>query len=463
MNISFLGASETVTGSCYLVESGDTKLLVDCGMFQGVGVESRNKLEFKFDPREIDFVLLTHAHLDHCGLLPKLVKNGFKGKIYLTPPTAEIAQLILMDSAKIQEGNERRDKDGDVKAIYGTNDSLNTISKFESIRFNVEKNITPNIRFKFIRVGHVLGAASILLEIEGRLIVFSGDIGRRDQTIIKKFKLDEWSFEDNKSDVDFVVMETLYAGLRHPARSESEDELIEIINKTIERNGNVMIPVFSLHRLQEISNILIKAYDKSEINQDVQIFSDSPLGNKVTDVYTSNPDELDGDFGALAHEKRYNEGGKKHFGVIQIVKHHRHSLGLTKKKNAVILAGSGMAVGGRIISHLYSGLKSPSNSVIMVGFQAEGTLGRALAEGSSEVEIFKHKVSVKAKIHYLRGFSAHADHDDLNMWLDSIPKKDSTKIFLVHAEEERSKLFEDKLKGDGLDAVVPKWNEIYTL
>jgi len=469
MNVSFLGAAETVTGSCHLVESGNTKFLIDCGMFQGLDMESRNRLDFKFDPSEIDFVILTHAHLDHCGLLPKLTKHGFAGKIYMTPPTSEIVELILKDSAKIQEGNARYAKKqfglGDERAtsIYDTVDSLNTIAKFESVRFNSEKEIAPGIRFKLIRAGHILGAASVLIEVEGKLIVFSGDIGRDDQSLIKKFQLDEWSFDNNKNSIDMIVMESLYSGLEHPDRNISEEKLVDIINKTHKRDGNVMIPVFSLHRLQQVEEILENSINKGGISQDVQIFSDTPLGNKATLVYTSNRSELNEEFRQSISKNKNNNNQERYYGNIRIIRHHRESLGLLKKKNAIIMAGSGMAAGGRIVSHLHAGLKSSSNSVIFVGFQAEGTLGRKLVDGSSEVEIFKHKIKINAEIYYLKGFSAHADNDDLLMWLDSIPKKMSTKIFLVHAELERSNLFKTILADRDIDAIVPKWNETITV
>jgi len=469
MNITFLGASETVTGSCHLVESDNTKFLIDCGMFQGLGVESRNRLDFKFDPSEIDFVILTHAHLDHCGLLPKLIKHGFAGKIYMTPPTAEITELILKDSAKIQEGNARHVKkqfglsDERATSIYDTVDSLNTIAKFESIRFNSTKIISPGVRFKLVRAGHILGAASVLIEIENKLIVFSGDIGRNDQALIKKFQLDEWNFDNNEKKIDIVIMESLYAGLTHPMKNVSEEELISIINETHSRDGIVMIPIFSLHRLQQIEKILESGINNNVISKDVQIFSDSPLGNKTTSVYTQNTPHLNDEFRSFVLNKKHNTTNEKYFGNIRIIRHHRESLGLLRKKKAIIMAGSGMAVGGRIISHLHAGLKSSSNSVIFVGFQAEGTLGRKLVDGSKEVEIFKHKIKVNAKVHYLKGFSAHADHDDLMMWLGSIPKKESTKVFLVHAELERSKLFKSILDKKGINAIVPKWNEVVTI
>jgi len=469
MNVSFLGAAETVTGSCHLVESGNTKFLIDCGMFQGINMESRNRLDFKFDPREIDFVILTHAHLDHCGLLPKLTKYGFKGKIYMTPPTAELVELILKDSAKIQEGNARHVKKNfgasneNSAAIYDTVDALNTIAKFESVRFNSEKEVVPGIRFKLVRAGHILGAASVLIEIEDKLIVFSGDIGRIDQSLIKKFQLDDWSFNDNKNSIDMIVMETLYSGLEHPERNISEKRLRDIIDKTHRRDGNVMIPVFSLHRLQQIEKILEDGINEGSINQNVQIFSDAPLGNKATLVYTNNTSELNEEFRQSIIENKKNNGRKKQYGNIRIIRHHRESLGLLKKKNAIIMAGSGMAAGGRIVSHLHAGLKSSSNSVVFVGFQAEGTLGRKLVDGKSEVEIFKHKIKVNAEIYYLKGFSAHADNDDLLMWLGSIPQKASIKIFLVHAELERSRLFKAILANRNIDSVIPRWNQMVSV
>ncbi|MEI7579147.1 MAG: MBL fold metallo-hydrolase [bacterium] len=462
MKITFLGASKTVTGSCYLVETGKVKFLIDCGMFQGPDVENMNSNAFKFNPQELDFVILTHSHIDHSGLLPKLIKYGFRNKIYLTGPTARITELLLLDAAKIQEDNYRR---GFIQeTLYDTEHAKNTINKFISIPFHQVMISDSGIEFKLIRAGHILGAASVLVKVENKLIVFSGDLGREDQSIIKSFAKDNWYLHEKNEEIDAIIMESLYAGEEHGDRYQEIKEIEQIINQNTERNGIVMIPSFALHRTQEMILILRSAIENSHIKDNVQINLDTPLGNLITKVYTEEKGEYDvtNSYNKFLNIETANDMFS--FDNLKIINHHRQSLSLDKKRNSIIIAGSGMADGGRILQHIYALGRSPSNSIIFVGFQAQGTHGRELTEGQREITINNTKLRIKSHIYNFTSFSAHAGNNDLHEWLKSIPKKITTNIFLVHAEPERLLIFQKIIKdGFGYNTIVPELGSIHEI
>lgn len=486
MKVTFLGAAGTVTGSSYLVELSSKKFIVDCGMFQGLDVESRNSEEFIFDPSVIDFVILTHAHMDHAGLLPKLVKHGFRGEIYMTPPTAALTEILLLDSAKIQENQakgERKYSEAMPRkakvGLYDTADSLNTISMFHSVPFE-EKVNKGEIEFMLFNVGHILGAATVAIKAEGKLIVFSGDIGRRDQSVIKppNYMISENSFISQK--IDYVFMESLYGGQHHPDRTASKDQLMSIINETLGRNGNVIIPTFAVHRTQEMLQILKYAYNNRLISDNVQTFLDSPLAIKATRIYTANNSYFSRSTGGVLSNKNDSlklkeEATSPHiamdddittsfnFDNLQYINHHKQSLRLKKKGSKIVLAGSGMADGGRVLNHLVSDLGSRSSSIIFVGFQAEGTLGRTLTEGHKKVVINKKQITVNAQVELLRGFSAHGDENDLLMWLKQFELSSDHKIFLMHSEPDRAEAFSRALFKGAYNSIIPKWKEIVEL
>lgn len=464
MKITFCGAAKTVTGSCYLVETAKNKFLVDCGMFQGVGVEDKNLDDFHFNPAEVDFLILTHAHIDHSGLIPKLTKKGFKGKIYLTPPTSAITRLLLLDSAKIQENNSRIKYNDPPAAynirqtIYDTTDALEAISRFVPVNFHEETRVGEDLTFEFIQAGHILGAASVLVRGDGKLIVFSGDIGRVDQSLIEPFETEGLSHLLP----DFVVMESLYGGIEHESRNSSVAKLVDVINSTVSRGGNVIIPIFAVHRAQEMLEIIKIAISKGRIKSNVQTFLDSPLANEVTKLYTANAKYLNSEFNSDGMSVKYGIGSPEgsllnrfNFENLNIVKKAKKSLKISGGAGSIILAGSGMADGGRVVHHLAVNLGNGKNSVIFVGFQAPGTLGNKISSGEKTVKIGEQEINVKAHIEYIHGFSAHGDDKDLRTWLGRFGKDNLKNIFLVHSEIERSETFKKELTKENMPVTIP--------
>ncbi len=444
VKIKFLGAAGTVTGSCYLVQSDSTKFLVDCGMYQGPDVEERNLEPFDFDPKEIDFVFLTHAHLDHIGLLPKLVRHGFRGPIYATYHTIQIGEIVVRDSAKIQESNYTQgipwQFTGRVELLYDNADAQLVVEQFEVARFDEEFSPAHDVKATFLKAAHILGAASIEIEVEDKKIAFSGDIGRKNHSLIDDFD------SDRRVEVDYVVMESLYGGVHHTPRPESVDELMKIVRKTVERGGSVYIPCFAVQRTQELIHDFKLAKESGAIPGKVEIWLDSPMAQRVTDIYTE----------ALDH----SEDSLFNFEGMRYVKYYKQSARLSKRKGVVVMAGSGMASGGRIMHHLSSNLHDKKASIIFVGFQAEGTTGRDLTEGAEVVEVEQREHKVKAEIHHLHGFSAHADDDDLMRWLKRYDSPRLKKTFLVHAESERSETFKHEMENLNIDHPhVPEWKE----
>lgn len=450
--VEFHGAARTVTGSNFLVRAEGVTFIVDCGMFQGPDVESRNLEKYDYDPAEVDFVLLTHAHIDHCGMLPKLYRGGFRGPIYATNNTIQIATLLLLDSAKIQENNyQRGQKYGSftdkVAFAYNTYDSEETIKQFKAIDFDVPFKPVDSVSVQFVRAGHILGASSIYIELtekeETKKLIFSGDIGRVEQPLIESF---DTSFE---AEPDYIFIESLYGGVEHPDRQKNVDEVIETINQTLKKGGNVFIPAFSVQRTQEILHDLKIARDNGKISPKVPVWLDSPLAQKVSKIYTAalqNTPESSFDFENLRYVQKY-----------------RQSQALTRKKGQIIIAGSGMAAEGRILSHLAVGLKDSKNTVIFVGYQAEGTMGRELVEGAKEVTIGETKIPVNAHIKFMQGFSAHGDNTDYEQWVTRFLTGSLKKIFLIHAEEDRATALQNEFKDDLNVPIeklhIPVWKE----
>ena len=439
VKIRFNGGASIVTGSHYSVTTPRGNFVVDCGMFQGPDVEHLNLEKFDYNVEDLDFAILTHAHIDHSGMFPKLYKEGFKGSIYATPHTVQIATLLMLDGGKIQEGNFRRGEPfgkyvNKVAMVYNTFDAEQTASRLRAQSFYDEFSPVEGIKVKFIRAGHVLGAASVEVTIDledGKTtkILFSGDIGRIDQSLIEPFD------KEYRANPNYILMESLYGGKKHPSRASSVEELVDIINHTTKEGGNVYIPSFSVHRTQEVLHDIKIAKDKKQISKDVNVWLDSPLAQKVSNIYME----------AL----QYTKESLFDFDNLHYVRSFKESQALRKKSGQVIIAGSGMAEGGRILDHLLYGIENHKNSVVFVGFQAEGTLGREITDGAKKIVINKTDLHVKANIHHLQGFSAHGATDDYVEWIKSFNSKDLKNIFLVHSEvgsaESISKIFEQNL------------------
>ncbi len=449
MKISFHGADQGVTGSCHLLECAGKRILIDCGMYQG-GRElvAENSEPFGFDPASIDFLLLTHAHLDHCGRIPLLVKRGFKGEIITTAATVELAQLIMLDSAGLQEEEARYqlhrtrrhsdNLDTDIEPLYTTLDALNSLDYFgRKAGYDQTIQLTPGIRITFIDAGHILGSASIFLELEedGRQhrLLFSGDLGYSGRAILRN--------PARPPKVDTVVMETTYGDRLHKQLQPYIDELYEIINETIGRGGNIIIPTFALERTQEILYYLREGVKNKSIKHFTNVFLDSPMAISATRIFERHPECFD------KKTLHVSQRGKDPFDLpgLHFTRETAESMAINKLVGgAIIMAGSGMCTGGRVRHHLKHNLWGRKNSIIFVGYAAEGTLARDIIDGATEVQIFGDDIPVRASIHTIGGFSAHADQAELLAWHQQTGDPKTT--FLVHGEEESMHAFAKKLK-----------------
>jgi metallo-beta-lactamase family protein len=446
VKLSFHGANRGVTGSCHLVECAGRRILIDCGLFQGNReLEEDNAEPFGFDAAAIDFVLLTHAHLDHCGRLPLLVKRGFNGEIITTAASRELARLVLLDAANLQEEESRRrwrkatrrgGRKADAEPLYSVVDALGTFDAFgRNAEYGKPLDLAAGIRATFIDAGHILGSACVFLELEEdghrRTVLFSGDIGNSGKPILHD------PTPPPRSDV--VVMETTYGDRLHKPLLPSVAELYDAVGDAFRRGGNVIIPTFALERAQELLYYLREGTEKGALTRSIQVFLDSPMAISATEIFRRHPECFDQEAMALFRE------GRDPFGLpgLHFTRESADSMALNRiTGGAIIMAGSGMATGGRVRHHLKHNLWRRDASVIFVGFAARGTLARQIIDGAKEVSIFGERIPVKARIHTINGFSAHADQAELIAWHKHTH---ASRTFLVHGEEETMQRFADIL------------------
>lgn len=466
MQLSFLGAAQTVTGSNYLVTTKNHNILVDCGLFQGnQEMEKMNYKDFPFDPASIDILILTHAHIDHSGRIPKLVKEGFKGRIISTKATYDLCGVMLLDSAKIQEydaewENKKRKRSGDkpVEPLYRMEDAEQSLKHFETYLYEQKVDINGEISLRFKDAGHILGSSILELWVAEdekiTKLVFSGDIGMPDRPIINDPQFIE--------EADYLVMESTYGDRNHPPMKESAQKLINIIKETAKRGGTVLIPSFAVGRTQELIYELNRYYEYNHIEEhmDIPIYIDSPMAVDATEVFQRNS----GTFDQETQNLILKGDNPFTFKNLHYVRSSEDSIALnTAEFPKVIISASGMATAGRIRHHLKHNLWDPRNSLVFVGYQAEGTLGRILLDGTKKVKLFGEDIRVGLEIHDLEGFSAHADQSFLLEWLEKIQKK-PRKIFIVHGEKEAaqtfSKLIEDRF---GIQTIVPRIGNCYKI
>jgi len=462
MKIAFHGADHGVTGSCHFIQCRETKILIDCGMYQGGReIEEENSNDFGFDPADIDFLLLTHAHLDHCGRIPLLVKRGFRGRVVCTSATRELAKLVMLDSARIQEEEaeyktkKARKKDENAEPIlplYDTLDALDCLDYFDDINsFERPHDLAPGIRLTFYDAGHILGSACILLELQEnhthRRVLFSGDLGYGGRAILRD--------PSHPPKADIVVMETTYGDRLHKQLEPSIEELYEAINRTHARRGNVLIPSFALERTQEILYHLREGIEKGAVPENLQIFLDSPMAISATRIFQKHPECFDTETWAVYQD------GRDPFELpgLHYTRDTADSIALKKVKGAVIIAGSGMCTGGRIRHHLRHNLWKKEAAVIFVGYAAQGTLARRIIDGAEKVRIFREEIEVKARIYTIGGFSAHGDQKVLLDWHRHTGNPDIT--FLVHGEEKAMTTFAGLLENTRVE--MPELHEEFDI
>ncbi|MCK9443868.1 MAG: MBL fold metallo-hydrolase [Tissierellaceae bacterium] len=467
MDINFYGAAKIVTGSNYLIKTKSHNILVDCGMFQGSkDLEKLNYEKFPYNPKDIDLLFLTHAHIDHSGRIPKLVREGFRGRIITTNPTFDLCKIMLKDSAKIQESdveweNRKRQRAGrePIEPLYTMADAENSLNYFEPYFYGQNIRINGNIQVRFRDAGHILGSSILELWIkdgnEDIKIVFSGDLGITNRPIIRNPE-----FID---DADYLVIESTYGDTVHESFEESTEKLMQIINKTVIRGGTVIIPSFAVGRTQELIYQLNKYYEyhpNIEHHMKVPIYVDSPMAVEATEAYERNSSS----FGEEARELVLRGDNPFAFENLRYVRSQEESAALNKYRfPKVIISSSGMATAGRIRHHLKHNLWDEKNSLVFVGYQAQGTLGRILLDGKKKVKILGEEINVKAEIYDIEGFSGHADRDMLLNWVGKFRKKPK-KIFIVHGEEKPAAALGEQIENYyNIKTIIPELGDSFTI
>ena len=448
MKIQFLGAAGTVTGSKYLIETQDKNILVDCGLFQGLKkLRLLNWEPFPINAAKVDMVLLTHGHLDHTGYLPRLVKEGFNGLIYGTTPTLDVAKIILQDSAKIQEEDaDRANAEGftkhrPAKPLYDLKDVSQTLLHFSPQLLDQWITLSENISCRFKYNGHIIGATFIELKIFDKLFVFSGDIGRNKDLLLYA--------PEKPEEADILFIESTYGNRLHP--DNSEEQLTNIITEAAKKQGTIIVPGFAVERIQMLMYLIWQLRKKGKI-PGIPIYMDSPMGTNVLDVFQNNP---------LWHKLSKNEC-QEMCKDIKLIRTIQETYKLAASGHSkIIIAGSGMASGGRILTYFLQYLANPSATILLAGYQAEGTRGRQLLEGATEIKLYGKYYAVKAKIENVEGLSAHADQQGLIEWMSRLKRKPE-KIFIVHGEAHSAEALRVKIKDIyGWDCEIPQLNQIW--
>ena len=465
MILQFWGAAQTVTGSMHLVEANGHRLLLDCGMAQGRRQEA-NKLnsEFPFDVKGIDAVVLSHAHLDHSGKLPLLVKNGFSGSIFSTSATRDLCSAMLADSASLQEMdakyvNRQNEKQGlpFIKPLYTMHDVANAMRLFQTVEFRRPLEILPGIRMTFRNAGHILGSASVALEIAEGLgsekkvttLAFTGDLGRKGAAVVQDPETIERA--------DVLITESTYGGRSHGPMNEARKNLARVVSQTANNGGLLIIPAFAVGRTQDVVYHLHELMESKEIPS-MPVYVDSPLATNITEIFRQHPECFDEETEQLLMQ----DGGGDPFGFYMLK--YTHSTEESKKLNdirrpAIIISASGMCEGGRVLHHLRRNIGDPKTTVLFVGFQAENTLGRKLLRGDKTARIYGEEYQVRARMEAIDGYSAHADEGELLDFIAAIPNKPQH-VFVVHGEPDATAAMAAGLARLGIENVtIPERGE----
>lgn len=455
LGIEFLGATGTVTGSRFLVQSGHSRVLVDCGLFQGLKeLRLRNWRPLPVEPRSISCVILTHAHLDHSGYLPRLVKEGFRGRVLGTPATVELCKILWPDSARLQEeeafyANKKGfSRHSPALPLYSEKEAERAIDLLEALDYSQASQLSDTLRISLRDAGHILGSS--LLELthrEGRekvKLVFTGDLGRYDSPILRN--------PTAIRKTDYLVMEATYGNRLHGAE-EPEDELVRAMGDTLSRGGVVLIPAFAVGRAQEIIYVLDRLWRKGAVPK-VPVYLDSPMAVDTTRLFMDFPEYFDREARELIRLGEFPLGN----GSVALVRTREDSKALNHRNGPmIIISASGMATGGRVLHHLTQRLPDARNCVVLVGYQAEGTRGRALSEGAASVKIHGQQVPVRARVEQVQGFSAHADYEEILRWLHGF-RSPPEKVFLVHGEPESLRALEGRIQSTlGWTVDIPEY------
>lgn len=465
MTLRFLGAAQNVTGSRYLLEANGCKILVDCGLYQERDFLERNWEPFVVSPSKIDAVFLTHAHLDHCGLLPKLVKEGYSGPIYCTQATAELAKIVLMDAAKLQEEDaaykqKRHKKEGregpfPSDALYTIEDALACFPLFSPLPYKKTVTIREGIDAKLYEAGHVMGSSLIKITVNHeqppRSVLFTGDMGRPNKPILRDPSI--------VHETDYVLVESTYGDRIHHGTEDVKQHMADVINRTMNRGGTLIVPSFALERSQEVLYYVNELLIEGAIAP-MKVFLDSPMATSITKVFAQHPELFDKDM--IQHVK--DRHSPFMFPGLQLVETKQQSQAINESRGpTMIIAGSGMCTGGRVKHHLVKHIENPDNTIMFVGYQAAGTLGRHIVQGDKEVRILGENYKVQAEVVQVHGFSAHADKTEILNWLrgfETAPKK----VFVVHGEVQSATHFREYLESEtGWDVMMPAYQDAVVL
>jgi metallo-beta-lactamase family protein len=465
MRLEFWGAVRNTTGSMHLVELDEKRILLDCGLFQGRRAESRERnLNFPFDPGSIYSLVLSHAHIDHCGNIPNIVKSGFEGTIYCTSATAELCGALLLDSAHVQEKdieylNKKLARKGEplVEPLYTTEDAERSLQYFQAIFYRRPLHLLAHLRCTFLDAGHILGSSIVVLDVEengrSRRLVFTGDLGRRHLPILKDPEIPQ--------NVDYLVIESTYGNRVHEPIEEVERRLQSIVTRVYERRGKIIIPAFSVGRTQEIVYTLAQLWARKAMPR-IPVYVDSPLSVDVTEIFRHHPECYDREMRDQLLAGRDPMG----FELVTYIRDVEKSKELnTCEEPCIIISASGMCEAGRILHHLKNNIEDPRNLILIVGFQAENTLGRRLAERRPEVRIFGESYRLRAEVEVMDAFSAHADAKELVEFVQALNnQKPLGRVFVVHGEEEQCVAFGERVRHElGLRVEIPVRGQSFTL
>ena len=468
VTVHSLGAAQEVTGSKHVFDIGGRSFMVDCGAFQGRRQESDEKNRtFNIAPDTVEAVILTHAHYDHCGLLPVLARKGFNGNVYATPATRDLANLIMMDSARIQARDAeylrkqaaRKGEKFTWQPLFDEADCVKAADQIVTLSYNRKMQIAPDVSLVFYDAGHILGSAFASVTITGQgadelRILFTGDLGRKGKPIIR-------DPATNVPAPDYIFIESTYGNRLHEDTEIAMEELCRVVRHAIDKKGKIIIPSFAIERTQELVYYLHLLVDKKKIPQ-LPIYVDSPMAVNATGIYQVHPE---------CYSAAVHEGFLKHhknpfgFGALSFVTSVEESKGLNEKKGPmIIISADGMCEAGRVLHHLANGISDPRNTVLIVGYMAENTLGRRIRDGEKEVKIMGDWYAVRADVETINAFSAHADYKECIDWLDAIDTRRLKKIFMVHGEQDAQDAFRQHLAERGYkDVQVVKYGETYTL